>query len=557
MFHHLANVQPAPFIPTMTRCENHMSSLQWWRSAVIYQIYPRSFQDSNKDGIGDLRGITTRLDYLHWLGIDCIWISPMYPSPMADFGYDVSDYCDVDPKFGTLEDMKELVAAAHALQIRVVLDFVPNHSSNQHPWFLEARKSPNSPKRDWYFFREPASDGAPPNNWLSRFGGGSAWEWDEEAGQYYLHTFLKEQPDLNWRNDELREEMLNVLRFWMDLGIDGFRVDVSDRAMKDPELPNNPPNPQWKQGMDPGLRLLEKYNKNTPDIHWLNQQLRTTVDERADKVLIGEMNLPLEALVRHYGIGNEIHLPFNFHLITCPWNASSVKALVDKYEGLLPSHGWPTWVVGNHDVSRAASRLGEENAALAMLLLLTLRGTPTLYYGDELGMKDGVIPRELVQDPWELLSPGLGLGRDPARTPMQWDSTENAAFTAPDVQPWLPVQSDSQSRNVSIQKETSDSMLCFTRSLLMLRRSSTALSLGDYRPLNTCAGLFAYERTSGSEKRVIALNFTAEPVELHLSSDNSSYPISLITPHGKVELLDSPGHRFRLGALSGVVLGAS
>jgi len=279
----------------------------WWQNGIIYQIYPRSFQDTIGNGIGDLPGITQRLDYLQWLGIDAIWISPIYPSPMADFGYDVLNYINIDPMFGQLADMDALLEAAHARGLRVVLDFVPNHSSDQHPWFIESRSSRDNPKRDWYIWRDPAPNGGPPNNWLCRFDGKSAWQWDDKRGQYYLHTFLKEQPDLNWRNPEVRATMLNVMRFWFERGIDGFRVDVSHRVLKDAQFRDNPPNPDWRVGMDPAKRMNEIYTRDTPENHEFNRWLREVADEYEARVLVGEITLPVEQLVKHYGHFDEFH----------------------------------------------------------------------------------------------------------------------------------------------------------------------------------------------------------------------------------------------------------
>ncbi len=490
----------------------------WWRFGVVYQIYPRSFQDSNGDGIGDLPGITRRLDYLVDLGIDAIWISPMYPSPMADFGYDVSNYVDVHPMFGTLDDMDALIAAAHERGLRVILDLVPNHSSDQHPWFQESRSSRDNPKRDWYFWRDPAADGGPPNNWLSRFDGQAGWTLDETTGQYYLHSFLKEQPDLNWRNPGLRAAMLDVMRFWFRRGVDGFRVDVSYRVMKDEALRDNPLNPHYLPGkMDPHKRLVERYSKDLqPDIHEFNRWLRAVANEFPQRVLIGEINLPLERLVTYFGRNDEIHLPFNFHLIFTPWNAEAIRSMVDRYESLLPEDAWPNYVLGNHDQHRVVARIGEAQSRVAMLLLLTLRGTPTMYYGDELGMPDGVIPPERVQDPWEKFVPGMGLGRDPERTPMQWDDSAAAGFSAPGVEPWLPLAPNHQSLNVASETADPGSMLNLTRALLQLRRKHPALHAGDYAPLDSAADIFAFWRTHDEEQLLVVANFSSETREITL-----------------------------------------
>ncbi len=482
----------------------------WWQKGIVYQIYPRSFQDSNGDGIGDLRGILQRLDYLHWLGVDALWISPIYPSPMADFGYDVSDYANVHPMFGTLADADALITAVHHHHMKLILDFVPNHSSDQHPWFLESRASRNSARRDWYIWRDPAPDGGPPNNWLSRFDGRSAWTWDETTGQYYLHSFLQEQPDLNWRNPDLRAAMLDTLRFWFRRGIDGFRVDVSYRVMKDVQFRDNPPNPHWQPGSDPSKRVSETYTKNTPDIHIFNRWLREVADEFDDRVLIGEMNLPLPQLIRHYGTGDEFHLPFNFQLIFSDWTPTAVRQLATEYETLLPRGAWPNWVLGNHDQHRVASRVGTAQARVAMTLLLTLRGTPTLYYGDEIGLEDVEIPLERVQDPWEKFVPGIGLGRDPERTPMPWDASPNAGFCPVHVEPWLPLNADYAQRNVAAQQAQPHSMLSMTQQLIALRRQHPALHMGRFAALDAPEGVLAYTRTHDDDVVLVALNFTGE-----------------------------------------------
>ncbi len=501
----------------------------WWQQAIVYQIYPRSFQDTNADGIGDLIGITQRLDYVKWLGATAIWISPIYPSPMADFGYDVSDYTDIHPLFGTLGDMDVLIAAAHERGLKVILDFVPSHTSNQHPWFLESRASRENARRDWYIWRDPAPGGGPPNNWLSHFGGDSAWEWDEQTGQYYLHLFLAEQPDLNWRNPEVQHEMLNAMRFWLDRGVDGFRVDVSYKVMKDTEFRDNPRAANWRPGMDPFLRLELKYSENMPETHQFNRWLRAVADEYSDRVLIGEIYLPIVDLVKHYGRQDEFHLPFNFHLILTEWNAPAVRAIVEEYEEALPEGAWPNWVLGNHDQHRFATRVGAKQARLGMMLLLTLRGTPTIYYGDEIGMQDVEIPLDKIQDPAELNAPGLGLGRDPERTPMQWDSSPNAGFCPPDVEPWLPLAENYEQVNVARQKEEPDSMLSFTHSLIALRQQSSALIEGNYRTVGDDEHLLSYMRESDDERALIVLNFGAVPRTWTLPAEIGESELSLST----------------------------
>ncbi|MEZ4590821.1 MAG: alpha-amylase family glycosyl hydrolase [Chloroflexota bacterium] len=501
----------------------------WWQTGIVYQIYPRSFQDSNGDGVGDLPGIEQRLGYLRDLGVDAIWISPIYPSPMADFGYDVSDYTDIHPLFGTMADMDRLIAAAHDHNLKLILDFVPNHTSNEHPWFLESRSSRSNPKRDWYIWRDPAPDGGPPNNWLSRFGG-PAWTLDAETGQYYLHSFLKEQPDVNWRNPELRAAMLDALRFWLNKGVDGFRVDVSYRSMKDAQFRDNPPNPNWREGMDPFKQVIELYTRNTPDIAHFNRWLREVADEYDDRVLIGEINLPPQELVAHYGRSQDgFHLPFNFNLIFTPWQATAVRQLIETYEAALPAGAWPNWVLGNHDQHRIASRVGADQARVAMLLLLTLRGTPTLYYGDELGLLDGEIAPEQVQDPWEKNVPGLGLGRDPERTPMPWTAAPNAGFCPPDAIPWLPLNAEAGTVNVASQRSDPDSMLIFTEKLIQLRGETAALHQGSYRSLSAPDGVLAYERAHGKQRRWVVLNLTGEAKSWPLPEGSGATAVLLTT----------------------------
>ncbi|HEY2592077.1 MAG TPA: alpha-amylase family glycosyl hydrolase, partial [Steroidobacteraceae bacterium] len=373
----------------------------WWRRGVLYHIYPRSFMDTNGDGIGDLRGIASRLDYLCELGVDALWLSPIYPSPMADFGYDVGDYTSIDPVFGTLEDFDALLAEAHHRGLKLVLDFVPNHTSECHPWFLESRASRASPRRDWYIWRDPASDGGPPNNWLSSFGG-SAWRLDPGTAQYYYHAFLEAQPDLNWRNPRVRAAMHDVLRFWLDRGVDGFRVDVLWHLIKDAQFRDNPPNPEYRHGEPPHAQQVMLYSADRPEIHEVVAELRRIVDEYDERVLIGEIYLPIERLVAYYGADlRGAHLPFNFQLIETVWDARGIARMIDQYEAAVPARAWPNWVLGNHDKPRIATRVGVPQARVAAMLLLTLRGMPTMYYGDELGMRNVPIPPELVQDPYE------------------------------------------------------------------------------------------------------------------------------------------------------------
>ena len=388
--------------------------MSWWQRGVIYHVYPRSFADADGDGVGDLRGIAQRLDHLVWLGVDAVWLSPIYRSPMKDFGYDITDHTAIDPRFGSLADFDALVAAAHDRGLRVLLDFVPNHTSDEHPWFADSR--------EYYLWRDPAPDGGPPNNWLSVFGG-PAWAFDAERGQYYSHAYLREQPDLDWRNPAVRDAMLGVLRFWLDRGVDGFRVDALRQVHKDPELTDNPPNPEFHAGLPEYDSLLPVHSADHDDLAPA-AAIAEVIAERGG-VMVGELYLPFERLVRYYGAG--VQMPSNMHLITAPWEPRALAELVERYEAALPEGAWPNWVLGNHDRSRLATRLGPAQARVAAVLLCTLRGTPTLYYGDELGMPDVPIPPERVQDPYERNAPGLGVGRDPARTPMPWSAAPTAA----------------------------------------------------------------------------------------------------------------------------------
>ena len=427
--------------------------MHWWQTAVIYQVYPRSFQDSDGDGIGDLAGIVARLPYLAELGVDALWLSPIFVSPMADFGYDIAGYTDIDPLFGSMADFDALLAGAHARGIKVLLDFVPNHTSDRHPWFLESRSSRSNPKRDWYIWRNGAPGGGPSNNWLSEFGG-PAWAFDERTGQYYYHAFLAAQPDLNWRNVETRAAMHEVMRFWLRKGVDGFRVDVMWHLIKDDALRDNPPNPDYREGEPPYRRLLPLYSADRPEVHEVVRGLRAVVDEFPARVLIGEIYLPVERLAAYYGRDLAgAHLPFNFSLLETPWRAPAIAQLIDSYEAALPAGGWPNWVLGNHDRPRLATRIGPEQARVAAMLLLTLRGTPTLYYGDEIGMRQSALPPDAARDPAALHVPG----RDGARTPMQWDGSTFGGFST--ARPWLPLAKDFTANNVARQRADPGSLL--------------------------------------------------------------------------------------------------
>ncbi len=499
----------------------HAARPRWWQTAVVFEIYPRSFADASGDGIGDLHGITTRLEYLAWLGIDAIWIAPFYPSPMADFGYDVADHTDVHPIFGTLADVDTLIAAAHEREIRVLVDYVPNHTSIKHPWFADSRVSRSSARRDWYTWRDPAPDGGPPNNWISMFNG-TAWTLDPATEQYYLHTFLPEQPDLNWRNPEVRAAMFDVARFWLDRGVDGFRIDVAPMVMKDPLLRDNPPNPSDDEFVRLGAwsRQLHLHDHAHADMHELYRSFRSLLDGYGDRtgrerMSVGELHHPdFDVWAGYYGEEqDEIHVPFNFHLLNAPWTSDGVRHAIEGVEGVLPAGAWASWVLGNHDQPRFASRAGGLQAKAGMLLLLTLRGTPTIYYGDEIGMVDVPVPHELARDPWEHREPGRG--RDAERSPMQWDAAPNAAFCPPDVEPWLPVAPDAQHVNVAAQAEDPGSLLTLTRRLIELRRSHPALAIGAFAAFGaTPDGSYAFRRVAADGALTVAINLTATPLSL-------------------------------------------
>lgn len=505
-----------------------MNPLSWWQSGVVYQIYPRSFMDSNGDGVGDLQGIIDRLDYLNdgtenSLGVDILWLSPIYPSPMADFGYDVADYCNIDPLFGDLPTFDRLLAAAHKRGMKVIIDWVPNHTSDQHPWFIQSRSALDNPKRDWYIWRSPSATGGLPNNWGSYFGG-PAWTFDEKTGQYYLHQFVKEQPELNWRNPQVEQAMYETLRFWLRRGVDGFRMDVVGLIIKDEALRDDPVN----LNADPSLpandlhgRLIHIYDMDQDEVHPYIRRIRGVLNEFDDRCSIGELWGDLQRWVKYYGEnGDGLHLPFNFRLMYEPWGAKSMRASVDAMEAALPDFAWPNYVLGNHDQTRLATRFGgEAQARLATFMLLTLRGTPTLYYGDELAMPNTPIPLERVVDP-QGKNLGVERTRDVCRTPMQWDAGPNAGFSS--VEPWLPLPDDFTRRNVARQSGDRQSPLSLYRQLLWIRRRSLALHGGTYRPLKTDSDdVFAYLRESGPDRKLVALNFSGTPLTVRIPLEGS------------------------------------
>jgi alpha-glucosidase len=469
----------------------------WWASAVVYQIYPRSFCDTDGDGIGDLEGVRRHLDHLAWLGVDALWLSPIYRSPMADYGYDVSDYCDVDPLFGSLADLDRLIAEAHDRGLKVILDWVPNHTSDQHPWFVEASSSAESPRRDWFVWRDPAPDGGPPNNWVAAFPPETpAWTLDPASGQYYLHLFLSSQPDLNWDHPEVVAAMLDVLRFWLDRGIDGFRADVVHLIGKDPALPD----------LADDLAAITPVALNDhPSAHERLRAIRSLLDSYpGDRMMVGEITLATSQLAAYYGRSDELNLVFNFTPMFAPWTADAWRKRIERAdEELAPRDAWPTWVLSNHDNPRHRTRYGTEGRArAAAVLLLGLRGTPFLYAGEELGLADAEVPSERVHDPG---------GRDGCRAPLPWDDSPGRGWAG---EPWLPWPPEPDEHSVAVERDDPTSILHLYRRLLAARRASGALSTGTAALVDAPEGVLAWRRDLDADERLVLVNFTDATVDL-------------------------------------------
>ncbi len=497
----------------------------WWQHSVFYEIYPRSFKDSNGDGIGDLNGITSKLDYLAGLGVDAVWITPFYPSPQVDFGYDVSDYENIDPQFGTLADFDRLVAEAHKRRIRIIIDYVLNHTSDQHPFFVASRSSRNSPYRDWYIWHDPKT-GSPPNNWSSSFGP-VAWTLDGKTNQYYYHRFYAEQPDLNWHNPAVEKRMFQTVRFWLDRGVDGFRLDAVNYLFEDPMLRDNPVQPELRPGSTTEHLQELKYNRDLREVHDVLIRLRSFTDKYdPNRLLIGEAYVPqLQEMMRYYGpANNELQLPFNFFLVMgkvrTSLDAATFRSVINDSDRALQGR-WTTYVLSNHDIPRAFDRYGdgqhnEQIAKLLATLLLTLRGSPFLYYGEEIGMMT-TEPKtiEEVRDPVGKRYWPANKGRDGERTPMQWDATSQAGFTT--GQPWLRIPPDAAARNVAVQAKDASSILSFYRQLISLRRRSPALLDGGYDSIGDDPRIFVYRRSSPTQTMLIALNMSGESSNLQLN----------------------------------------
>jgi alpha-glucosidase len=517
-----------------------MKNNSWWCEGVIYQIYPRSFADSNADGLGDLPGIISRLDYLASLGVDAIWLSPFYPTPDKDFGYDISDYCNVDPRFGTLTDFDRLVAEAHQRNIHVVVDMVMNHTSDQHAWFIESRSSRDNPKRDWYIWKDKS------NNWQASFGG-KTWEFDPATGEYFLHLFTREQPDVNWRNPEVRKAQLDAFRFWLERGVDGFRLDVFNAYFKNAGFPNNPP----KIGLRAFNRQHHIHDMDQPEMIPLLNDLRTLLDSYPERYAVGETYLATPEKTISYCGPDRLHAAFSFDftsfsseigaaLRVFPWSPAWILKKIIAREIVFNTAGvWPTTVMSNHDLPRAVSRYtrGENDvmAKIVMTLLLTLRGTPFMYQGEEIGMRDIPLKRSEILDPpgkkyWPLYN-----GRDGCRSPMQWDNSPNAGFSS--ARPWLKVHSNYIHRNVTAQQADPDSLLNFTKSLIALRKTHPALRNGDFIPVAATRHVLAYLRKSKEETILFVLNFSKRkktlslPAEIHpgkrllSSTKNTDHPV--------------------------------
>jgi alpha-glucosidase len=492
-----------------------MKDFLWWRDGVIYQIYPRSFSDSNNDGIGDLQGIIEKLDYLQALGIDAIWLSPINPSQDVDFGYDVSDYTGIDPKFGTMKDFEHLVKEAKKRDIHIIMDLVLNHTSDQHAWFLNAKQSKENPYHDFYIWKDPKPDGEPPNNWQAVFGG-PAWEYDEDLGQYYYHMFFKEQPDVNWRNPKVRSAMLDVFRFWLDKGVEGFRLDVFNAYFKDPEFKDNPP----KFGIRGFDRQEHIYDVSQPEMYPLLEEIRTIVDEHKQSYVVGETFLANTQQTASYCGDDKLHAAFNFDFAENRWHPQRFLNSALKWHDALAADAWPNNFLSNHDMERAASRycFGEDDsrAKVALAMLLTLKGTPFMYYGEEIGMRDIPIRKRAdIKDPIGKRFWPFYKGRDGCRAPMQWRNAPHAGFSL--AEPWLPVNDNYTKRNVEMQLSDPNSMLNFSMKLISIRRSTPALIRGDFTPLTEQPRfILAYERQYEGDRVIVILNFSSRHLNFEL-----------------------------------------
>jgi alpha-glucosidase len=530
----------------------------WWREAIIYHVYLPSFRDSDGDGVGDLEGVVQALPYLdETLGVDALWISPFFVSPWIDGGYDIADHTAIEARFGDVNVFKRVVAEAHARGLRIIIDYVPNHTSDQHPWFRESRSSRENPMRSWYVWADARPGDQLPNNWLSE-AGGSVWERDERTDQFYLHSHLVEQPDLNWRNPAVRTAMLDVLRYWLELGVDGVRIDVAHMLMKDPDLRDNPVNPEGEQNpydrQHPDFHTqLHVNDRRHPDVHGVLRELRSALDDYGDRVAVGELDvMPWQEWASYFGADlNELHLPMNFSLIETAWSAEAIGGALLELERALPPGAWPVNQLGNHDRSRIATRCGAAQARAAAMLLLTVRGTPILYYGDEVGMTDVAVPPDRIQDGFARREGGPT--RDPNRTPMPWSGAPGAGFSPPGAsEPWLPVGPDWREQNVERELADDRSILRLYRRLLALRRRRRSLRTGSLRVRALDSpDCLVYERRLESERTLVVLNFSSEPRVVALPGPGARALISTA-----LHDLDqaSPPTQLRLAGYEGMVL---
>jgi alpha-glucosidase len=508
----------------MTKASNN----NWWRGGVIYQIYPRSFADSNGDGIGDLNGITAKLDYVAALGADGIWLSPFFKSPMKDFGYDVSDYCDVDPMFGTVADFRKLVDRAHALGLKVMVDQVLSHSSDQHPWFVESRSSLTNPKADWYVWADAQSDGTPPNNWLSIFGG-SAWQWDTRRCQYYMHNFLTSQPDLNFHNVEVQDALLGTVKFWLDLGVDGYRLDTANFYFHDAQLRSNPPRGR-PDGEDPAVNAVNPYgwqwhthDKSQPENLVFLRRLRELLDQYPNTTMVGEIGDDdgLARVAEYTSGGDKLHMAYCFDMLGTAHSAAHFRGFVQRFEEVAPG-GWPCWALSNHDVVRVASRWGGADKPahpnllrLGAALQMSLRGSPCIYQGDELGLPEVEIAFEDMQDPYGITMWPEFKGRDGCRTTMPWKAAaQDMGFStvSPASKPWLPVAETHRTLAVDLQEANTDSLLHFYRELLRWRKTQAVLVHGSLDVLPAHPQVLAFVRAHGPQRLLCVFNFTDSAV---------------------------------------------
>ncbi len=517
--------------------------LVWWKTTVIYQCYPRSFKDSDGDGSGDLVGILNKLDYLHDAGINAIWLNPIFKSPQKDNGYDVSNYMDIDPLFGTMGNLTALIEELHSRGMHLILDFVPNHTSDEHAWFVESRKSLDNPKRNWYVWANASDDGGPPNNWFSLFGG-PAWTYDNTTGQYYLHQFSEFQPDLNYHNVEVQGAMEDVINFWFDLGVDGFRIDAVIYLLEDPNLGDEAPDPTFNHtGIDCSpdsndtrcyASLIHNRTKDYPGIHSIIKNWRKIADNYTDRFLVGETTDPVDVVMTYYGQNNdEFHFPFNFLLLfNTNWTGTAVSEIVYNWTSAMPEGAWPNWVLGNHDNPRIANQAGNYLARALNILLLTLPGTPTTYYGEEIFMTDVTVPPDKRQDKYE--------GRDEERTPMQWDTSDNAGFTESGVTPWLPVATNYTTYNVEVESANSSSMLSLYKRTLNLTTLNEAFRFAEYEEVLNNTDIFAYRRFHNGTKNefIVIVNFSpsSSTVDLsHMQDDFQGSKVELSTAVGSNE----------------------